>query len=94
MERRAVVVVLDGVGAGNAPDAAEFGDEGANTLANTANAAEVVDEGANTLGKRTRAVGGLEVPSRQSRGLANVGEGEGVTPEGSPRASHGVRVEL
>jgi phosphopentomutase len=38
MERRAVVVVLDGVGAGNAPDAPEFGDEGANTLANTARA--------------------------------------------------------
>jgi phosphopentomutase len=38
MERRAVVVVLDGVGAGNAPDAAEFKDEGANTLANTARA--------------------------------------------------------
>jgi phosphopentomutase len=38
MERRAVVVVLDGVGAGNAPDAAEFGDEGANTLGNTARA--------------------------------------------------------
>jgi phosphopentomutase len=33
-----MVVVLDGVGAGNAPDAAEFGDEGANTLANTARA--------------------------------------------------------
>jgi phosphopentomutase len=38
MRRRAVVVVLDGVGAGNAPDAAEFGDEGANTLVNTARA--------------------------------------------------------
>ena len=38
MGRRAVVVVLDGVGAGNAPDAADFGDEGANTLANTARA--------------------------------------------------------
>jgi phosphopentomutase len=38
MGRRAVVVVLDGVGAGDAPDAAEFGDEGANTLANTARA--------------------------------------------------------
>ncbi len=36
MGRRAVIVVLDGLGAGNAPDAAEFGDEGANTLANTA----------------------------------------------------------
>ena len=38
MERRAVVVVLDGVGAGGAPDAADFGDEGANTLVNTARA--------------------------------------------------------
>jgi phosphopentomutase len=36
MGRRAVVIVLDGLGAGDAPDAAEFGDEGANTLANTA----------------------------------------------------------
>jgi len=39
MGHRAVVVVLDGLGAGNAPDAADFGDEGANTLANTARAA-------------------------------------------------------
>ena len=38
MGSRAVVIVLDGLGAGNAPDAAEFGDEGANTLANTAKA--------------------------------------------------------
>jgi phosphopentomutase len=38
MGRRAVIAVLDGVGAGNAPDAADFGDEGANTLANTARA--------------------------------------------------------
>ena len=38
MGRRAIVIVLDGVGAGGAPDAADFGDEGANTLANTARA--------------------------------------------------------
>ncbi len=38
MGRRATVIVLDGVGAGHAPDAADFGDEGANTLANTARA--------------------------------------------------------
>src|ERR671910_2800084 len=36
MGRRAVVIVLDGLGAGKASDAADFGDEGANTLANTA----------------------------------------------------------
>ena len=39
MGRRAVVIVLDGLGAGKAPDAADFGDEGANTLANTARSA-------------------------------------------------------
>jgi phosphopentomutase len=38
MGSRAVVIVLDGLGAGGAPDAADFGDEGANTLANTAKA--------------------------------------------------------
>jgi phosphopentomutase len=38
MARRAVVIVLDGLGAGKAPDAADFGDEGANTLTNTARA--------------------------------------------------------
>jgi phosphopentomutase len=77
VERRAVVVVLDGVGAGNAPDASEFGDEGANTLANTA-----------------RAVGGLDVPNLEKLGLGNVEEMEGVPPESSPRASHGLMVEL
>ena len=43
MGRRAVIVVLDGVGAGRAPDAAGFGDEGANTLANTATAVGGLD---------------------------------------------------
>ncbi len=36
MGRRAVIVVLDGVGIGGGPDAAKFGDEGSNTLGNTA----------------------------------------------------------
>ena len=74
---RAVVVVLDGVGAGDAPDAADFGDEGANTLANTAGA-----------------VGGLVLPNLQGLGLGNVVEIEGVPAEPSPRASHGLMVEL
>lgn len=34
--RRAAIVVLDGVGAGAAPDAAAYGDEGSHTLRNTA----------------------------------------------------------
>jgi len=36
--RHATVIVLDGLGAGYAPDAAKFGDEGSNTLGNTAKA--------------------------------------------------------
>ncbi len=35
---KAAIVVLDGVGVGEAPDAARFGDEGSNTLGNTARA--------------------------------------------------------
>ncbi len=37
-ERRAILLVLDGVGIGELPDAAEYGDEGSNTLVNTAKA--------------------------------------------------------
>lgn len=33
---RSIIIVLDGLGAGDAPDAKAFGDEGANTLSNTA----------------------------------------------------------
>lgn len=36
--RKAAIVVLDGVGCGGAPDAATFGDEGSDTLGNTARA--------------------------------------------------------
>jgi len=37
-KRRAAIIVLDGVGIGAAPDASAYGDEGSNTLANTARA--------------------------------------------------------
>ena len=30
--KRAIIIVLDGVGIGELPDAAEYGDEGSNTL--------------------------------------------------------------
>ncbi len=36
--KRAVVIVLDGVGAGEAPDAGKYGDLGSNSLSNTARA--------------------------------------------------------
>ncbi|MEO0081939.1 MAG: phosphopentomutase [candidate division WOR-3 bacterium] len=35
---RVVIILLDGLGCGEMPDAGEFGDEGSNTLANTASA--------------------------------------------------------
>jgi phosphopentomutase len=40
---RACVIVLDAVGAGALPDAAEYGDEGSNTLGNTARAVGGLD---------------------------------------------------
>jgi phosphopentomutase len=43
MGRRAVAIVLDGVGCGEAPDAAAFGDEGSDTLGNTARAVGGLD---------------------------------------------------
>jgi len=36
---RVIIIVADGVGCGGAPDAAEYGDAGADTLGNTARAA-------------------------------------------------------
>jgi phosphopentomutase len=38
MSRRAAIIVLDGVGIGEAPDALEYGDAGSNTLGNLARA--------------------------------------------------------
>ena len=35
-DTRLIIIVLDGAGIGGAPDAAEYGDEGSNTLVNTA----------------------------------------------------------
>ena len=37
-DARVIIMVMDGAGVGGAPDAAEYGDEGSNTLANTAHA--------------------------------------------------------
>jgi phosphopentomutase len=43
VSRRAIVIVLDGVGAGAAPDAAAYGDAGANTLGNLSRAVGGLD---------------------------------------------------
>jgi phosphopentomutase len=59
--RRAAIVVLDGVGAGEAPDAAAYGDTGSDTLGNTARAVGGFDLPAlESLGLgRTRPIAGL-----------------------------------
>lgn len=57
---KAAIVVLDGVGAGGAPDAAAFGDEGSDTLGNTARSVGGLDLpnlGALGLGNLTRIAG-------------------------------------
>ena len=43
MKRRAAIIVLDGVGVGAAPDAAQYGDVGSNTLGNLARAVGGLD---------------------------------------------------
>ncbi len=43
MSRRAVIIVLDGVGIGEAPDARDYGDVGSNTLGNIATALGALD---------------------------------------------------
>ena len=66
MGRTAVVIVLDGVGAGDAPDAKRFGDEGANTLANTARTVgglELSNMGSLGLGNVVEIEGVPPVPS-------------------------------
>ena len=64
---RAIVLVLDSVGAGELPEAAEYGDEGSNTLGNTARAVgglSMPNLGAMGLGNITAIEGvpGLETP--------------------------------
>jgi len=70
---RVILIVLDSVGIGALPDAAEFGpyDPLANTLVNTA-----------------RAVGGLNLPHFQQMGLGNIGLLGGWTLPGVPAVPH------
>lgn len=70
---RVILIVLDSVGIGALPDAAEFGPDDAhsNTLVNTA-----------------RAVGGLELPHFQQMGLGNIGTLGGWTIPGVPAVDH------
>ena len=79
MIKRVIIIVLDSVGIGNAPDAAEYGDDGANTLVNMSN---VVPNG-------------LQIPTLQSLGLGNILENEisGCPAVDRPLASYGRMIE-
>lgn len=66
--KRAIVVVIDGCGAGASPDAEMFGDSNnCNTLCNCA-----------------KEVGGLKLPNLARLGLGNITQVEGVAPEANP----------
>src|SRR6266540_1562348 len=75
---RACVIVLDAVGAGALPDAAEYGED---------------DVIADTLGNVSRAVGVLDLPNLEALGLGNVEPLEGCPPQPQAPAAAGRLVE-
>jgi phosphopentomutase len=75
---RACVIVLDAVGVGALPDAAEYGSD---------------DIEADTLGNVSRAVGGLDLPNLEALGLGNVEPLEGCPPQPGAPAVAGRLVE-
>ena len=88
---RAILLVMDSVGCGGAPDAAAFGDEGANTLGHIARACA---EGRAEEGRS----GALRVPNLASLGLgAAIRAASGIELPGfseTPRGLHGAATEV
>ncbi len=75
---RAIICVLDSVGIGGAPDAADFGDEGANTILHIAR--ECAEGNCDVDGLRS---GSLKVPNLDKLGLGAVVElSSGICPPG------------
>ena len=79
---RACVIVLDAVGAGALPDAAEYGDEGSDTLGNVARAVGGLDlpEPGGARARQRRAARGLPAAAGRARGrrpAARALEGQG-----------------
>ena len=75
MIERVILLVMDGCGAGTAPDAALFGDTGANC--------------GNTLVNVAKAVDGLSIPTLRSLGLGNALPLVGGAPLAEPIGSYG-----
>lgn len=76
--KRAIVLVLDSVGIGAMPDAAEYNDP----------------DNCNTLGNVARECGGLHLPHLQAMGLGALTEVAGVPAATSPTAAFGRMAEL
>lgn len=73
--KRVFLLVMDGCGAGAAPDAADYGDSGENL--------------GDTLVHTAQAVGGLKIPTLRRLGLGNALRLEGGAPEPNPIGSFG-----
>ena len=82
--RRAILIILDSVGIGAAPDAADYGDTGANTLVHTAEAAGGLH--LNCL----QSMGLGNIPALITPGLSI----RGVPPAENPLASYGAMREI
>ena len=83
--RRVILIVLDSVGCGDAPDAAQYGDEGSNTLANMARAVgglRVPNLARLGLGNITPILGAppADVPLGAYGRLTEVSAGKDTTP--------------
>lgn len=74
---KAAVIVLDGCGVGELPDAAQYGDGGSNTLGNLSRAVP----------------GGLDLPNLGRLGLGNIIPLEGMAPAVSPLGGYGKMAE-
>jgi phosphopentomutase len=72
--RRFFLIVLDGCGAGELPDARDYGDG---------------DPGSSTLSHTARAAGGLRMPHLAALGWGNVTPMDGVAPDPAARAAWG-----
>ena len=75
---RAIILVADGVGCGGAPDAADYGDEGADTLGNLS---------------RQAGVGPLSLPHLGELGLGHLTAIAGVPPAANARGAYGAMIE-
>jgi phosphopentomutase len=78
MNKRVFIIVLDGVGCGELPDAGDYGDKGSDTLGNLSRAISC----------------GLRLPTLKKLGLGNIHKIKGVPATQSPLASWGRMLEL